>query len=78
MREIEIKLLSVQDVLDFVALATSRTFSIRVGSPEHQVNAKSFMEMFCLNLREPLTAAFRCSEKDYQKFCMDADRFLVK
>ena len=78
MREIAIKLLTVQDVLDFVALATSRSFSIRVGSPEHQVNAKSFMEMFCLNLREPLTAAFQCSDEDYSKFCMDADRFLVK
>ena len=77
MREIEIKLLTVQDVLDFVALATSRSFSIRVGSPAHQVNAKSFMEMFCLNLREPLVASFQCSDEEYQKFCLDANRFLV-
>ena len=78
MRELQIQLRSVQDVLAFVALATSRTFSIRVGSAAHQVNGKSFMEMFCLNLREPLTAAFRCSDEDYRKFCVDADRFLVK
>ena len=77
MRELQIQLRSVQDVLAFVALATSRSFSIRVGSAVHQVNGKSFMEMFCLNLREPLKATFQCSDEEYQKFCTDATRFLV-
>ena len=77
MRELHIQLRSVQDVLAFVALATSRTFSIRVGNTVHQVNGKSFMEMFCLNLREPLVASFQCSDEEYQKFCLDANRFLV-
>ena len=77
MRELQIQLRSVQDVLAFVALATSRTFSIRVGNTAHQVNGKSFMEMFCLNLREPLVASFRCSDEEYEKFHQDAARFLV-
>ena len=77
MREVEIRLHSVQDVLDFVALATSRTYAIRVGSARHQVNGKSFMEMFCLNLRENLTAVFTCSDEEFASFCADADRFLV-
>jgi len=78
MWEIEIKLHTVQDVLKFVALATSRRFPIRVCSRNHQVNGKSFMEMFCLNLREPLTAVFECSDEEFEAFCVEADRFLVK
>ena len=77
MREIEIRLHTVQDVLKFVALATSRSFPIRVESSRHQVNGKSFMEMFCLNLREPLTAVLECTQSEFEAFCIDADRFLV-
>ena len=78
MREIEIRLHTVQDVLKFVALATSRSFPIRVGSSRHQVNGKSFMEMFCLNLREPLTAVMECTQPEFEAFCTDAHRFLVQ
>ena len=78
MREIEIELHNVQDVLDFVALATSRSFPIRVAGDQHQVNAISFMEMFCLDLSHPLTAIFQCSDAEYDAFCLDADRFLVR
>ena len=77
MREFEIQIKSVHDVLTFVNLATARSFDIRVGNENHQVNGKSFMEMFCLNLREPLKATFQCSEEEYQKFCTDVNRFLV-
>ena len=78
MREIEIQLHTVQDVRDFVALATSRSFPICVGSQRHQVNGNSFMEMFCLNLCEPLTAVLQCSDVEFDAFCADAHRFLVK
>ena len=77
MREFEIRIRSVQDVLSFVDLATSRPFPVLVGNDRHRVNGKSFMEMFCLNLREPLVASFQCSDEEYQKFCLDANRFLV-
>ncbi len=78
MREMEIQLHSVQDVLAFVALATSCSFPVRVGTAQHQVNGKSFMEMFSLNLRGPLTAYLECSEDAFRQFSQDADRFLVK
>lgn len=78
MRELEIRLHSVQEVLAFVTLATSRKFSIKVGNDHHQVNGKSFMEMFCLNLREPLTVSLECSEEEHRQFRLDADRFLAK
>ena len=78
MREIEIRLHNVEEVRDFVSIATSRSFPIHVFSGQHKVSAISFMEMFCLNLREPITAKFQCSDEEYDAFCADISRFLVK
>ena len=78
MKEFEIRIRSVQDVLSFVDLATSRPFPVLVGNGDHQVNGKSFMEMFCLNFSRPLKATMDCSEEDYQQFLRDADALLVK
>ena len=49
MREFEIRLRSVQEVQDFVDLATTKPFTVLVCDDYHRVNGKSFMEMFCLN-----------------------------
>ena len=64
MREFDIRLTSVQDVLDFVSLATSRGFPIKVGNSHHQVNGKSFMEMFCLNFHFPLLLCWNAPRKN--------------
>ena len=77
MREFEIRLRSVRDVQDFVGMATSRPYSVTIRDERNKINGKSFMEMFCLNLREPLKATFQCSDEEYEKFCADATRFLV-
>ncbi len=78
MREFEIHIRSVQDVLSFVDLATSRPFAVQVGNENHRVNGKSFMEMFCLNFGRPLIATMDCSEEEYQQFLRDVDTLLVK
>ena len=78
MRELRIQLRSVQDVLAFVALATSRTFPVRVGNAVHQVNGKSFMEMFCLDFRAPVTVRMDCTREEFEAFRADAARFEVK
>ena len=78
MKEFEIRIRSVQDVLSFVDLATSRPFPVLVGNERHRVNGKSFMEMFCLNFSRPLTAVMDCSEEEYQQFLRDVDKLLVK
>lgn len=77
MRQLQIQLRSVQDVLDFVALATERTFPIYVGNSSHQVNGTSFMEMFSLNLFEPMLVTFQCSDEEYRKLSVDAARFVA-
>lgn len=73
--EMELHLGSVQDVLDFVALATSRPFPITVGNARHCVNGKSFMELLCLDFSRPVTARMECSEQEFEAFRQDARRF---
>ena len=78
MREFEIRLGSVQDVQDFVALATSRRFLITVRDEHNKINAQSFMELFCLNFAHPLRVVAECTEAELEALMRDADRFLVK
>ena len=78
MREIEIRLLTVQDVLDFVALATTRPFLITIRDEYNKINAQSFMELFCLNFSRPLRVVADCSEAELESLMRDAERFLVK
>ena len=75
--EFEIQLTSVKDVQEFVALATSKPFPVTVGNARHRVNGKSFMEMFCLNLRKPVTVTFLCSDEEYDLFCRETAEFAV-
>ena len=78
MREFEIRLRSVKDVQNFVALATSRPFLITVRDEHNKINAQSFMELFCLNFAHPLRVVAECTEADLETLIRDADRFLVK
>ena len=77
MREFEIRIRSVQDILTFVDLSTSRPFPVLVGNEHHQVNGKSFMEMFCLNFTHPLFVCVSCSEEDLRQLKEDMHKFLA-
>ena len=76
--EFEIQLTSVQDVQEFVALATAQPFTVNVGNIRHWVNGKSFMEMFCLDFSFPLTARLECTPEEFEEFRKAAHRFAVK
>ncbi len=78
MREFVIRLRSVQDVQDFVSLATTRSFPVLVSDDHRRVNGKSFMEMFCLNFTDRLLAQTDCSEQEFEKFRREAGRFLAE
>lgn len=78
MKEFEIRLRSVQDVQDFVALATSRKFLITVRDAHNKINAQSFMELFCLNFAQPLRVVADCTDAELEELIRDADRFLAK
>ena len=77
MREFEIRLRSVQEVQDFVDLATTKPFTVLVCDDYHRVNGKSFMEMFCLNLKQPVTVHLDCSEEEFRQFQLDAKSFTL-
>jgi len=78
MREFEIRLGSVKDVQDFVAMATARSFCITVRDAHNKINAQSFMELFCLNFAHPLRVVADCTEAELEDLMRDAERFLVK
>ena len=73
--EFQVRLTCVQDVLDFVALATARPFPITVGDRRHRVDGKNFMEMFCLDFSAPITARLDCAQEEFDRFRQDAARF---
>ena len=66
--EFEIQLRSVSDVQAFVALATAQPFPVTVADVRHQVNGKSFMEIFCLNVSRPLLVSAKCTEEAFLQF----------
>ena len=77
MREFEIRLRSVQEVQDFVDLATTKPFTVLVCDDYHRVNGKSFMEMFCLNFSNCLRVQCEGYDWEYEQFLRDTQRFLV-
>ena len=63
MKEFAIRLICVQDVQEFVSLATAKPFLVHVRDRYNEVNGKSFLEMFCLNFTHPLFAMAECGEE---------------
>ena len=78
MWDFEIQLKSVQDVQEFVALATAQSFPVLAGTDRYKVSGKCFMEMFCLDFTRPLYAFVECSETEFIKFRKAAVQFSVK
>ena len=77
MLEFAVKLRSVQDVQDFVALTTTRPFAITVRDEHNKISADSFMELFCLNFTHPLRVVCDCNEADLEALRQDLARFVV-
>ena len=77
MLEFAIRLGSVQDVQDFVAIATTYPFSIIVRDEHNKIKAESFMELFCLNFSHPLRVVCDCSEAELNILMQDLARFVV-
>ena len=77
MLEFAIRLGSVQDVQDFVAIATTRPFLITVRDEYNKIKAESFMELFCLNFAHPLRVVCDCSQEELESLKADMVRFVV-
>ena len=77
MKEFAIRLASVQEVQEFVALATAQVFPVFVRDRYTQVNGKSFMDMFCLNFTHPLFAMAECGEEQLLQLLELMQNFLA-
>ena len=77
MLEFAVRLRSVQDVQDFVAVTTTRPFAITVRDEHNKINADSFMELFCLNFSHPLRVVCDCSEAELENLQQDLNRFVA-
>ncbi len=67
-KEFIITLRCVQDVEEFVRLATAQSFPVYLDDGEHRINGKSFMEMFGLNITHPLRVTAECSGSEMDAF----------
>lgn len=70
-----IHLASVNDVREFVSLATTQPYRVFVESGDRSVNAKSFMEMFTLDFSEPLR--LNIAEENEERFRLAAGKFIA-
>ena len=77
MQEFEIRLRSVQDVQEFVALATEQPFDVLAGTESYKVKGYSFMEMFCLDFTRPMFAYADCTQQQFEEFRNAAEKFRV-
>jgi hypothetical protein len=73
-----IQLRSAQDVEEFVSIATRRAFPVTVtNNNDHRVNGKNFMEMFSLDVSQPLWVCPECDEAEYHLLKWDVGRFTL-
>lgn len=66
---------SLNDVKEFVGLATLQPYSVEVHDGDRLVNAKSFMEMFTINFTDPLLVEVGGKENE-ANFAHAAKKFL--
>ena len=67
---------SLDDVREFVGLATLQPYAVQVRDAERTVNAKSFMEMFTLDFSTPLSVTVS-GEDNEAHFVNAAKKFIV-
>lgn len=76
MKEFVIRLNSVKEVHHFVSIAAVMPFRIRLSDGVHEIDSQSILELFCLNLKSPLTVRADCSETEYTHLLEKAQPFL--
>lgn len=77
MHDFVIRLHSVGDVNDFVTLSAP-LYRVSLSDGFRTVDGKSFMEIFCLRLSDPITVHAECTEEQFDRFFQETQRFLVQ
>lgn len=73
---VKIRLVTIADLYDFVAVAGKYDFDIELKSGRYTVDGKSIMGMFCLDLREELELTAHTISTD--PFFTEIANYIVK
>lgn len=73
---VKIRLVTIADLYNFVAIAGKYDFDIELKSGRYTVDGKSIMGMFCLDLREELELTAHTGAED--AFFTEIANYLVK
>lgn len=76
MKTAQIRLSTIRDVQDFVAIATGFDGDLDLSSGRYVVDAKSIIGIFSLDLLSPITLTVHSGNAD--KLFAELDRFMVK
>lgn len=77
MKECKVKLNSIEDVKEFVALANACVFDIDLLSGRYAVDAKSIMGIFSLDLTKELSLIAHSDGEDGKDFIDEIQKFIV-
>ena len=73
---VKIRLVTIADLYNFVAIAGKYDFDIELKSGRYTVDGKSIMGMFCLDLREELVLTAHTGSDD--PFFTEIGSYVVK
>jgi len=76
-RQFTVQFRSVREIQEFAAIADTLPCSLLVGTDRFQVHATSFMGIFALNCRKPLTVSVDCSEEVFETILDAFRKFLA-
>lgn len=77
MKECKIRLNSINDVKEFVAIVCEYTFEVDLLSGRYAVDAKSIMGIFSLDLGKTLDMKVHSDGEDAENFLDDVKKFTV-
>lgn len=73
---VKIRLVTIADLYNFVAISGKYDFDIELKSGRYTVDGKSIMGMFCLDLREELDLTAHTDSSD--GFFTEIESYIVK
>ncbi len=78
MKDLKVKLESIEDVKEFVALTNEFAYDIDLVSGRYAVDAKSIMGIFSLDLTKELDLVVHASDEEAAEFLEEAEKFSAK
>ena len=76
MKEMKIKLFTIQEVREFVNMVILADFEVDLVQGRYIIDAKSIMGIFSLNLRSPITLVAHTDDAD--EFFARIEKFAAK